>query len=248
MSEFVNTIDLHGDEATVKALIERTITEFNDNVITNITDCVFYACKDLTSADIPNVVSIGNSAFRGCSKLTRANFPNVTALYDSAFRDCSSLESVNLPLATFPVASAGSMFYRCSKLKHIKLPSFEKVSLSMFEGCTSLESADFLIAEIVVGSAFRDCTSLKFLILRRSSGICSMSQAGALYGTPFYSGDMGGTLIVPRALVTEYPNATNWSYDLAENANNRVLALEDYTVDGTITGEIDWNKLNGGAV
>jgi hypothetical protein len=66
--------------------------------------------------------------------------------------------------------------------------------------------------------------------------------------THFASGKAGGTLLVPRSLTESYPTATNWSVIIAWNANNRVLALEDYTVDGTITGEIDWDKLNGGAV
>jgi hypothetical protein len=54
----------------------------------------------------------------------------------------------------------------------------------------------------------------------------------------------GGRLVVPRALTTEYADETNWSVVLAGYSTNRVLALEDFTVDGTITGAIDWDKLS----
>jgi hypothetical protein len=106
----------------------------------------------------------------------------------------------------------------------------------------------------IANQVFYGCVSLKTIALR-STTLCTLSSTNSFSGvtapntnetTPFYEGGTGGTLLVPRALVTEYPNATNWSIVLAWNANNRVLALEDYTVDGTITGAIDWDKLNGG--
>jgi hypothetical protein len=39
-------------------------------------------------------------------------------------------------------------------------------------------------------------------------------------------------------LVDEYKAATNWS-----TYAGRIRALEDYTVDGTITGELDESKI-----
>ena len=49
--------------------------------------------------------------------------------------------------------------------------------------------------------------------------------------------------IVPAALVESYKTATNWAAYWGYG-NNKFLALEDYTVDGTVTGEIDWDRLN----
>jgi hypothetical protein len=86
---------------------------------------------------------------------------------------------------------------------------------------------------------------LKTVILRNNS-VCTLSSSSVFSNTPFASGKAGGTLLVPSALVESYKTATNWSSVLSQNAKNRFLALEDYTVDGTITGAIDWDKLNGG--
>lgn len=47
-----------------------------------------------------------------------------------------------------------------------------------------------------------------------------------------------GYIYVPRALVDTYKAATNWS-----TIADQFRALEDYTVDGTITGELDESKI-----
>ena len=72
--------------------------------------------------------------------------------------------------------------------------------------------------------------------------MCALSDSKAFNGTPFASGGTGGKVLVPRALVESYQTATNWStLYVAETCE--FLALEDYTLDGTVTGEIDWDKL-----
>ena len=176
MADFQNTIDLLGEEAFIKAFVDRIITEFNDDVI----------------------ATVGRSAFSGCSQLTSVNLPLATSVDGYAFQSCTKLTSIDLPLAT----SVGSY-------------------------------------------TFNGCSQLTYVILRAET-VCTLNNTNAFKNTPFASGKAGGTLLVPRALVTKYPNATNWSSIFSGNTNNRVLALEDYTVDGTITGEIDWDKLNGG--
>ena len=45
-------------------------------------------------------------------------------------------------------------------------------------------------------------------------------------------------IYVPRALVNDYKAATTW----AQYAD-KFRALEDYTVDGTTTGELDTTKI-----
>jgi hypothetical protein len=71
MAEFINTIDLLGDEAVAISIIGKTITELNDNILIKVGESTFYECKNLISVDVPNVSSIGRTAFRGCTALTK---------------------------------------------------------------------------------------------------------------------------------------------------------------------------------
>ena len=66
----MNTIEKLGDEETFRNIVERTITEFEDNEIEVIESSAFRSCSALTSVSLPAATSIGNSAFYYCSKLT----------------------------------------------------------------------------------------------------------------------------------------------------------------------------------
>ena len=69
MAEFINTIDVLGDDAVIDSIIERTITEFKDDVITTVGQYAFYGCTALTVVDVPNVTRIEQNAFCKCSAL-----------------------------------------------------------------------------------------------------------------------------------------------------------------------------------
>ena len=225
MSEFQNTIDLLGDEAVTKALVERTRMEFHDDVITKVRRYAFYNNSQLTSIDLPSV----------------------TEIYEYAFRECSALTNVKLPSWESTTAGGGSrsgQFQRCTALKSVTFPLLKSLSNQMFAYCSSLQIVDLYKVTSIPNGSITGCGALKYLVLR-SETLCAISSASALTGSPFDSGKTGGTVIVPASQVAGYTTHTNWSAILAQNANNRVLALEDYTVDGTIAGEIDWDKLGG---
>jgi hypothetical protein len=59
--------------------------------------------------------------------------------------------------------------------------------------------------------------------------------------TAIHVGVHDANIYVPSVLVDSYKAYTNWSA-IAVN----IHALEDYTVDGTITGELDEAKIRGG--
>jgi hypothetical protein len=144
MAEFINTIAVLGDDAVADSIIEKTITEFKDNLITSIGRLAFYMCSKLATVDVPNVSSI-----------------NIDAFYS-----CGGLASVIL----------------------------------------------------------------------RGEQICSLAHANVFNNTPIKSGT--GYIYVPKSLVDSYKAATNWS-----TYANQFRALEDYTVDGTIMGELDLDKV-----
>lgn len=82
MSDFINTIDLLGDSVVFASLVDRSITEIKDNVVTNISEFTFYRCLDLTIVDFPQVTVIGAYAFNGCTRLNTVilRSPTVTTL------------------------------------------------------------------------------------------------------------------------------------------------------------------------
>jgi hypothetical protein len=143
MSNFINTIDLLGDSVVFDALIEGTLEEFNDDIITKVSNLGFRENKGLKYVNLPHCKTIGANAF--------------------------------------------------------------------------------------------ESTSLKMLILS-SETMCTLSNTSAFNSTPIKSGT--GYIYVPRALVDTYKTATNWS-----TYANQFRALEDYTVDGTVTGELDESKI-----
>lgn len=110
-----------------------------------------------------------------------------------------------------------------------------EIGFYAFYYCSALTTADFQVATSINGNAFYGCSKLTVLILR-SETMCTLSNTSAFDGTPIKSGT--GYIYVPRALVDSYKAATSWS-----TYANQFRALEDYTVDGTITGALDESKI-----
>ena len=161
MADFINTIDLWGDEETLDMILEEAITEFNDDTLTII---------------------------------------------------------------------GAYAFFESPLLKKVKLPSVTTVVGNAFGRCTSLEIVDLSSKADIHNYAFYVCYNLKALILRSSEGI------GNVGGLNFNTDKM--YIYVPRALLESCKENTAWA-----NWKDRFRALEDYTVDGTITGELDESKI-----
>ena len=97
MAEFINTIDLLGDEVVAGAIVDRSITEFNDDVLTSVGNDAFNSCSSLISVSLPNATTINSRSFRSCSSLISVSLPKVTSIDSFAFYYCSGLISVTLP-------------------------------------------------------------------------------------------------------------------------------------------------------
>ena len=127
-------------------------------------------------------------------------------------------------------------FYGCSGLTAIDFPAVKNIGMYAFYNCSQLISADFLVANYINTYAFQYCAKLTSIILRKSDAICTLSNKNAFDSTPISSGT--GYIYVPRALVDSYKAASKWS-----TYANQFRALEDYTVDGTISGALDPSKI-----
>lgn len=199
MADFINTIDALGDDAVVDSIINRTITEFKDDLVTGIgyytgsagsaKSSAFENCTSLREVDVPNASSIGPGSFKGCTNLVSINAPLVQIAGDSAFNGCLSLIEIKFPNLTRTTSESAS-------------------GSGMFASCTSLRKADFTKVTDIGGRAFVNCTSLTALILR-SETLCALRSTTSFNGTPIASGT--GYIYVPSALVDSYLAATNWS-------------------------------------
>ena len=244
MNEFTNTIDVVGEQALMTSIIDRSIAEIKDNYVTSIGAYAFYGCSKLTTADFPAATSIGAYAFYGCSKLTTADFPAATSIDTYAFYGCSKLTTADFPAVTSIGAYA---FENCSALTDVDFPLVTNIGIDAFYHCRALTIASFSSTVEVFPYAFEDCNRLTALILR-SETICTLKNTNAfskcyhILGTKNSTynpnGDKDGYIYVPSALIDSYKAAANWSTYAAQ-----FRALEDYTVDGTTTGELDPNKI-----
>lgn len=230
-----------GEKSPLDALIDGSITEVNSNVET-VASYKFYYCQSLKSASFPLAKKIEANAFDYCRGLSAVNFPLVESIGTSAFIHC------NIREICFPnVISCGSAVFKYSNVVNAVFPAANSVFASMFMECNKLEKADFSVATTVNNYAFNNCYPLKALILRGTT-MATLKDAnafgncyhilGTVNGNHNPDGLKDGYIYVPRALVDSYKAATNWS-----TFAGQFRALEDYTVDGTITGELDESKI-----
>ena len=195
-------------------LIDGRLTGTWTSIDSDVTKVIDHACRNLTS-------------------LKTVNLPKCTNIGLYAFYGCSTLHTLNAPLCTNVSAYA---FQNCYELLNLNLPKVVSILIGCFQNNYALQKADFEVAKSIAANSFASCRSLTALILRKSDAICTLANTSAFTGTPIADGT--GYIYVPRALIASYQTATNWS-----NFSTQFRALEDYTVDGTITGELDLTKI-----
>lgn len=210
MAEFINTIDLLGDDAVTDSIINRTIPEFSDNTLTSVPDRSFANMTLLQSVDLPKVTTMGGNTFSGCNKLSSINMPKLTEVPGGGFNYLPSLHYIKLP----EVVKVGNAF-------NGDWYGYETVDLPK---CTSIAMSAF----------YKNQTTVLIL---RSPTLCSLGGGVSFINAPISWGS--GYIYVPRALLSDvdatkdYRRATNWS-----NFASQFRVLEDFTVDGTTTGEV----------
>lgn len=214
-----------GGENTLKKLLDSTkstfyfFSEYTDD---NLCDIIQYA-------DTENVIDF-YGMYNNCNKIT--SFPALDTsngiCFDFMYAGCSSATSFP-PLDTSNGTSFANTFNDCHNTTTIDISKFTSSSTYNGKLCSS-------------------CHSLKAIIIR-SFGSSYVIDSLAFYecyhldGTidPTYNpnGDKDCYIYVPRDMIETLSTATNWSAYATQ-----LRALEDYTVDGTTTGELDDIKVN----
>lgn len=225
-ADFASRItNLPSGEDEIDGLVEGTLTEFVNDRVTKIGDGCFME-SSIQKIVCLNAKTVGRRAFYHCGQLSYVRLPSVTEIDSSAFWNC-------LHIASF------------------KFQGLKAIRANAFENCRSMKTFDMYgqsfpadTGSVIEANAFNFCSSLVSLIIRSEeyddgTGVkrgVGLDSAGVFNGTPIAEGT--GYIYVPRSFVDTYKTAENWSIYASQ-----IRALEDYTVDGTTTGELDPNKI-----
>lgn len=205
------------------------ITSVDAPNVTTIGTYAFYNIANITSINAPNVTSIGNYAFTA-PKVTSIDFPLCTSLGTNLFTNCPTITSINLPELT----AVGASSFGYIGVKKLILPKATSVGNSSLTNSKTLTYVDLPKCTSILNYGLRNNSKLATLILR-SETMCTLSNY-ALNSTMIFNKQ--GYVYVPASLIDSYKAATNWS-----KIPDQFRALEDYTVDGTINGELDDTKI-----
>lgn len=156
--------------------------------------------------------------------ITEFKDDSIEAVGPYAFYNCSALSYVHLPLIKVILTYAA--FGSCKALYKVTLPELVKIGYYSF-AYSKVYILD-LPKTTTLGYNTYEKASITHLLLRADS-VCTLDKTSNY--TP-------ANIYVPAALIDSYKAATNWS-----TYADQFRALEDYTVDGTITGDLDETKI-----
>lgn len=175
---------------------------------------------------------IGAYAMSYKAALRSVSLPNLTSVDARAFYYSFDLDA-QMTLYLPSLVTAGEYAFAYSNMATAILPKLSEVSQNMFYGA-NVRTVDLWVSTQIKSNAFFDCDSLATLVIRTSS-VCSLGSSALAWSVIH---NKKGYIYVPRALVDSYKTATNW-----KTYASQFRALEDYTVDGTITGALDETKI-----
>lgn len=219
MAAAITNLSTGGSGGNEDGLLADTIVNYENTTATKIKAKCFLESATLVTATFTNVSNVGAYAFSNCPELTKVSLPKATTIVGTeCFSRCSKLSNVNLSNVT----NAGdNTFFFCDSLTSINLPRVENLNSAVFSECHLLKKVDLRSCKEFSGyGQFNNCSKLTALILR-SNTLCSMPYKNSLQGSAIAT--RKGYVYVPRALVNEYKNATNWTVYA-----NQIRAIEDY--------------------
>lgn len=187
----MDTVDIYGDEATVKMYAEGTLEELVDSFISRVGTTAFneydaiksvalynarqveYSafiyCRNLTTFVAPLVSSIGQSAFIGCNKLRHVAIPNIKTIGMYAFSD-TFLEELNFPKLT---TLNNSAFAACYLLGRARLDELKEIPGSVFMNCVTLSEVFAPSASNIGMQTFYRCVLLSSIAFENVKTVAS---------------------------------------------------------------------------
>lgn len=229
---------------------------YNDTENVTTMDRTFYSCTKLTEITLFNIENVTSMpyTFAGSSVIEYLPLfnPIKVKAMNGMCQDCKALKifpSWNMSSVT----DMSYMLFGCISLEEVSRISTPKVTTmsSSFRGCYKLKIVDIsrynISSTTNSNSMCNSCYSLKAFVIRSfgSNYVLnsnSFSDCYHLLGTvnSTYNPDglQDGYIYVPRDMIETLSGATNWS-----TIATQLRALEDYTLDGTTTGDLDLAKM-----
>ncbi|MBQ6079118.1 MAG: leucine-rich repeat protein [Muribaculaceae bacterium] len=178
----------------------------NTYTVTTIDNYAFYYNKQLERVYLPpTVTTIGERAFYGCENLQVLSLnEGLTEIGRYAVCICHSLTSITLPET---LTTIGEYAFYNSGLNSIVIPnSVTTIEQGTFEMCAGLESVVLGTGITDIGpSTFANCSSLIHIT---SMATTPPSITSSTFTSYQYN---NATLIVPKASLSAYQEATYWS-------------------------------------
>lgn len=178
------------------------------------------------------ITKVGQYAFYGCTQLVEVDIPNAISIGKEAFQNCSRMTKLNVPNVETIGQYAFQSVYGVKKMVFPKVKAIDNYAGLFADGrfVNRVHTIDFHILERIGYEGISNTDPVAFII-RNTAKVCILDQVPYNWNNAY--------IYVPAALRDSYISATNWS----AFGETRIRALEDYTVDGTVTGELDETKI-----
>lgn len=188
----VEEIQADGGGYPIETFLEKSLSGIIDITATKLSGVGnFTDYKQITGAKIHGLGDFmyTSGVLQGCISLEFAEFPGLTRLNGCA-----------------------NFLKGCTALKRVLFQDLTKMdNYTVCSDCTALEVLDFQasLAGFPGSFALSNCTSLKALIVRKTSAIVTLSASSPFSSCSIGTGD--GYIYVPSALLDTYKAATNWA-------------------------------------
>lgn len=231
-----------------------SLESFDFNAVTNIGSHAFDGTNIKGDLEIPTEVVINEGAFSNCKNLktvTLSGWKSIGVQFRSLF-DNAGTWKISFPnLTTIGVQYFFTSAYEPTQ-SSLQLVEFPKLTKSSYQPLNGLK--DGIKVFDMLGSSTNKIPSdsdglfnkysgtapnFEAWIIRQSDGVQPIAtDAKIVCGRGSKISNGTGYIYVPSALISDYEAATNWA-----SLAGQFRAIEDYTVDGTLTGDMDYDKM-----
>ena len=178
----------------------------------------------------------------------KEKYPSLSITYDEVGKNQTTMlveRTLSGEYVNDRVEAVGNYaFATIAGVTKIKLSNVITVGEYAFYSCAATIFDLGCSLQTINGKVFQKAIYAKALIIRNQNAVATLTNWGAQFANSSFCGNntygtgITGYLYVPSAMVESYKAAENWSA-----CADYFRALEDYTVDGTVTGELDETKI-----